>query len=302
MKNRPTVLALSALSALTLLLSACGGGGGDDDDAEASITGLSIRMLADANAPLRYSGQALVTVSGTELDGVALSFGGTACTLGAAPAGFTDSETARYRSCTLVGVGAQQLTVAVSGNAVAQTLNVNVPQPQVTMTISSNGSTLGSLVLTLDPVRAPVTVNNFLAYAAAGFYNGTAFHRHAPNFVLQGGGYAAPVTTTTLPAAKPTQPPIALEVGRGLSNVQYSVAMARTRELNSATSQFFINLVNNTSLDTLDGGYAAFGSITAGTDLVEQMRTATCLQPNWLSVGECLPVPNLVVASASQTR
>jgi cyclophilin family peptidyl-prolyl cis-trans isomerase len=297
MRFRPAV---AAVAALTVLLSACGGGGGDDDDA--NITGLSIRMLADANAPLRYRGQALVTVTGTELDDVALSFGGTACTLGAAPAGFNDSDSVRYRSCTLVGVGAQQLTVAVSGNAVAASVNFTVPQPQVTMTVASGGSTLGSFVLTLDPARAPITVDNFLAYVAAGFYDGTAFHRHAPNFVLQGGGYAAPITTTTLPAHKTTQPPITLEVGRGLSNVRYSVAMARTNEPNSATSEFFINLVNNPGLDTAAGGYAVFGSVTTGTDLVEQMRTAACLQPNWLGLGECVPVPNLVIASATQTR
>jgi cyclophilin family peptidyl-prolyl cis-trans isomerase len=311
-----TMTKILPLFGLVVLVAACGGGGGDaaptpqppappppsPPPAAATITGLSVQMLADAAAPLRYRGQALVTVTGSNLDGAALTFGGTACTLGAAPAGFSDSATARYRACTLVGVGAQQLTVAVSDNVVAQSVSFTVPQPQVTLNISANGSTLGSLVLTLDPARAPITVDNFLAYAAAGFYDGTAFHRHAPNFVLQGGGYAAPITTTTLPAAKATNPPIALEVGRGLSNVQYSVAMARTSELNSATSQFFINLVNNAGLDTAAGGYAVFGSVTAGTDLVEQMRTATCLQPNWLSPGECVPVPNLVVASASQTR
>lgn len=296
MNSRICALALSSL-----LLAACGGGGGDGT---ATITGLSIRMLSDAAAPLRYRGEALVTVSGTGLDGAALSFGGTACTLAAAPAGFNDSDTTRYRKCTLVGVGAQQLTVAVSGNAVAQTASFTVPQPQVTMTITSNGSTLGSYVITLDPARTPITVDNFLAYVGAGFYDGTAFHRHSPNFVLQGGGYAAPLTTTTLPAAKATNPPIALEVGRGLSNLRYTVAMARTSVANSATSQFFVNLVDNTFLDpsTTSEGYAVFGSITAGTDLIETLRGATCVQPSWLSVGECLPLPNLVVASATQTR
>lgn len=293
-------LKTSAWALSALLLAACGGGGGGD--ADATISGLSIRMLADAAAPLRYRGEALVTVSGTGLDGAALSFGGTACTLAAAPAGFNDSDTTRYRKCTLVGVGAQQLTVAISGNAVAQSTSFTVPQPQVTMTIASNGSTLGSYVMTLDPARTPVTVDNFLAYVQAGFYDGTAFHRHAPNFVLQGGGYAAPLTTTTLPAAKTTNAPIVLEVGRGLSNTRYTVAMARTSVANSATSQFFINVVDNTFLDTSGGGYAVFGSITAGTDVVEAMRTAACVQPTWLSVGECVPVPNLVIASATQTR
>lgn len=300
-KGEPMNARITALALSSLLLAACGGGGGDDAGG-ATITGLSIRMLSDAAAPLRYRGEALVTVTGTALDGAALSFGGTACTLEAAPAGFNDSATTRYRKCTLVGVNAQQLTVAISGNAVAQSVSFTVPLPQVTMTITSNGSTLGSYVMTLDPARAPITVDNFLAYVKAGFYDGTAFHRHAPAFVLQGGGYASPLTTATLPAAKTTNPPIALEVGRGLSNTRYTVAMARTSSANSATSQFFINLVDNTFLDTSGGGYAVFGSITAGTDLVDAMRTAPCTQPTWLSPGECLPVPNLVIASATQTR
>lgn len=287
--------------ALTLLLAACGGGGGGDSSG-ASITGLSIRMLADANAPLRYRGTALVTVTGTGLAGASLTFGGTACTLGGTPAGFADSETARYRQCTITGVGAQQVTVAPAGGAIAQTVNIDVPQPQVTVTMASNGSTLGSFVITLDPARTPVTVDNFLAYVAAGFYDGTVIHRHAPNFVLQGGGYASPVTATALPTLKATNAPIALEVGRGLSNLRYTVAMARTNVLDSATSQFFINIVDNTFLDTASGGYAVFGSIGTGTTLVETMRAAPCVAATWLSAGECLPSPNLVIASAVQTR
>lgn len=290
-----------SILALSLLLAACGGGGGDGSGA--TITGLSIRMLADATAPLRYRGTALVTVTGTGLAGASLTFGGTACTLGGTPAGFADSETTRYRQCTITGVGAQQVTVAPSGGAVAQTVNIDVPQPQVTVTMTSSGSTLGSFVLTLDPARTPVTVDNFLAYVAAGFYDGTVIHRHSPNFVLQGGGYAAPVAAATAPTLKATNPPIALEVGRGLSNVRYSIAMARTSTLDSATSQFFVNLADNTALDTAGGGYAVFGSVSAGTTLIETMRAAPCVAaPTWLPSGDCLPSPNLVIASAAQTR
>jgi cyclophilin family peptidyl-prolyl cis-trans isomerase len=296
MNLRPSLLAL------TVLLAACGGGGGSGD---ATITGLSIRMLSDPAAPLRYRGTALVTISGTGLAGATLSFGGNACTLADAPAGFVDGDSTRYRQCTLVRVGAQQLTVALSGGAVAQTVNLTVPQPQVTMTMISGGSTLGSFVLTLDPARAPVTVDNFLAYVGAGFYDGTVIHRHSPNFVLQGGGYAAPVSASGLPAEKPTNPPITLEDSTGLSNLRYTVAMARTAQANSATSQFFVNLADNTFLDGTGTtrGYAVFGSVTDGTALIEAMRAAPCTAVPWYGPGgDCLPVPNLVIASATQTR
>jgi cyclophilin family peptidyl-prolyl cis-trans isomerase len=296
MNPRPNLLALTAL------LAACGGGGGSGD---ATITGLSIRMLADAAAPLRYRGTALVTVTGTGLAGATLSFGGNACALANAPAGFVDSDTTRYRQCTLVGVGTQQLTVALFGGPVAQSLSFAVPQPQVTMTVTASGTTLGSFVLTLDPAKAPVTVDNFLAYVNAGFYDGTVFHRHSPNFVLQGGGYAAPVSAAGLPAEKPTNPPIVLEDNAGLSNLRYTVAMARTAQPDSATSQFFINLADNTFLDRTGStrGYAVFGSVSTGTDLIETMRTRPCTAVPWYGPGgDCLPVPNLVVASATQTR
>ncbi|GAB4118340.1 MAG: hypothetical protein Fur0014_19580 [Rubrivivax sp.] len=301
---------------LVMLVAACGGGGGETaappppapappPPAASTITGLSVAMLADANAPLRYRGTALVTVTGTGLSGASLSFGGNACTLASAPAGFIDSDTTRYRQCTLVRTGAQQLTVALAGGAVAQAVDLTVPLPQVTMSVTSSGSALGSFVLTLDPARAPITVDNFLAYVNAGFYDGTVIHRHSPNFVLQGGGYAAPVSAAGLPAEKPTNPPIPLEDNTGLSNLRYSVAMARTALPDTATSQFFINLADNTFLDgtTTTRGYAVFGSVTDGTALIEAMRAAPCTAVPWYGPGgDCLPVPNLVIASAAQTR
>jgi len=179
------------------------------------------------------------------------------------------------------------------------------PPPQVTMTISNGSGVTGTLVLTLAPAQAPVTVANFLNYVNAGFYDGTAFHRHAPNFVLQGGGFAAPLSAAApAPAPKPTNPPIELEVGRGLSNTALTLAMARTNVLNSATSQFFINLGNNAFLDTAAGGYAVFGSITSGAEFIATMRAAPCVA--WplgpVPPGDCLPVPNFVVTSARQTR
>ena len=133
---------------------------------------------------------------------------------------------------------------------------------------SSNSNTyvriqtsLGSMDFQLFPVNAPLTVQNFLNYANAGFFNGTIFHRVIPSFVIQGGGY-----TTGLVLKVPTQSPIQLETPNGLSNAQYTIAMARTNDPNSATSQFFINLTNNAAsldyINALNQGYTVFGIST----------------------------------------
>jgi cyclophilin family peptidyl-prolyl cis-trans isomerase len=180
-----------------------------------------------------------------------------------------------------------------------------VPPPQVTVTVSNGAGLSGNFVITLSPTLAPVTTANFLAYVNAGFYTGTVFHRHSPNFVLQGGGFAGPMNPSQpVPALKATSPAIALEVGRaGQTNVRWSVAMARTNVLNSATSQFFINLVDNVFLDTSSGGYAVFGNVTAGTDFITTALTGPCVAyPALQAAPDCLFVPNLTVTSAVQTR
>lgn len=175
-------------------------------------------------------------------------------------------------------------------------------RPQVTLTVSDGASVNGTMVITLVPEYAPTTVANFLAYVESGFYNGTIFHRKDAGFVLQAGAYVTPVTATDTPPPKPTTlPAIALEPK--VSNVQGTVAMARTNALNSATSQFFINLANNDFLDIQGGGYAAFGYITDMT-LVSSMAGAPCvssLVTQGTQLG-CLPVPNLVITSAVKTR
>ncbi len=174
--------------------------------------------------------------------------------------------------------------------------------PQVTMTVSNApGGVSGNIVITLAPDKAPITVANFLSYVNAGYYNGTIFHRVVTGFVVQGGGF---LPVTTLPAVPKggLSAPIALEVNKGLSNVQWTIAMARTNEINSATSQFFINLVNNAA--ALDpgptAGYAVFGSVTANTALVAAIAAAPCTPVAGFS--ECLPSPNMVITSATRTR
>jgi cyclophilin family peptidyl-prolyl cis-trans isomerase len=174
-------------------------------------------------------------------------------------------------------------------------------RPQVTLAVSNGAGVSGTLVITLLPEYAPQTVANFLAYVNSGFYAGTIIHRHEADFVMQGGGFVAPVAAVDQPVPKPTNAPVELEIK--VSNVLGTVAMARTSALNSATSQFFINLVNNDFLDVSAGGYAAFGYITDLT-LVNAMKLGPCVASNvtgGTALG-CLPVPNLVISSAVQTR
>jgi peptidyl-prolyl cis-trans isomerase A (cyclophilin A) len=127
----------------------------------------------------------------------------------------------------------------------------------------------GDIVLALDAEKSPKTVANFLQYVKAGHYDGTIFHRVIPGFMIQGGGMKADLSE------KPMRAPIALESRNGLSNVRGSVAMARTNDPNSATSQFFINVVDNSFLDqanSRDGnGYAVFGKVVEGMDVVDKI-------------------------------
>src|SRR6187431_95322 len=134
--------------------------------------------------------------------------------------------------------------------------------PQVEMRTS-----MGVIVLELQPENAPETVKNFLQYAKDGYYNGTIFHRVISDFMIQGGGFTADLT------AKKTRDPIKHEGGNGLRNQVGTIAMARTADPNSATSQFFINVVDNQMLDfrgpgPQEIGYCVFGRVIKGLDVV----------------------------------
>lgn len=138
-------------------------------------------------------------------------------------------------------------------------------------------TSMGTITIELFKDRAPVSVANFLEYVRDGFYPGTIWHRVVPGYVIQGGGFTADLTE------KPTRPPIQNEATNGLSNARGTVAMARMRTLRSATSQFYINLSNNPSLDHQGFspdvfGYAVFGRVIAGMDVVDriaQVKTGT---------------------------
>jgi len=138
--------------------------------------------------------------------------------------------------------------------------------PKVTLETS-----MGTVVVQLDPTKAPLSVSNFLQYVNDGHYNGTVFHRIIPNFMVQGGGFTADNRQ------KPTRAPIAIESNNGLKNNRGTIAMARTNDPNSATAQFFINVVDNDFLNyrapTTQGyGYAVFGQVISGMDVVDKIR------------------------------
>lgn len=131
----------------------------------------------------------------------------------------------------------------------------------------------GDIKLELDNEKAPISVKNFLRYAEKGHYNDTIFHRVIKNFMIQGGGMTADLVP------KPTDAPIKNEAGNGLKNLRGTIAMARTGVVDSATSQFFINTVDNAFLDHKDEsvqgfGYAVFGKVVAGMDVVDKIGNA----------------------------
>ncbi len=170
-------------------------------------------------------------------------------------------------------------TLLTMGSAAAQTVKLQ--------------TTEGDIRIELNAEKAPKSVANFLQYVQAGHYNGVVFHRVIPNFMVQTGGYDAKLNQ------RPTRPPIPLESHNGLSNVRGSVAMARTGDPNSATSQFFINVVDNPFLDgeatDLRSGYAVFGQVVDGMDVVDKIRAA---ETKSAGIHENLPVKPILITKA----
>lgn len=147
---------------------------------------------------------------------------------------------------------------------------VQAQNPKVTMETNQ-----GTVVIELYPEQAPITVENFLAYVNDGFYNGTIFHRIIPNFMVQGGGYTE-VFYEDQNKEKTTRAPIKNEADNGLANEVGTIAMARTQDPHSASSQFFINVkdnafLNHTSKDVRGWGYCVFGKVVKGLDVVLAM-------------------------------
>lgn len=159
-------------------------------------------------------------------------------------------------------------------------------------------TSLGAITIELFPTQAPASVENFLQYVREGFYSGTIFHRIVPGYVIQGGGYSPDLDE------KRTRPPIQNEATNGLRNQRGTVAMARTRALRSATSQFYINLAENQALDHHsyspdEFGYAVFGRVLDGMDVVAQIAAVPTASRNGM---ENVPVTPVLIKGMTVKR
>jgi cyclophilin family peptidyl-prolyl cis-trans isomerase len=157
-------------------------------------------------------------------------------------------------------------------------------------------TTMGDIVLELDPEKAPLTVDNFLKYVKKGQYNGTIFHRVIDSFMIQGGGFDKNMKE------KPTGAAIQNEAKNGLKNEIYSVAMARLPTPHSATAQFFINVNNNENLDYpgRDGwGYCVFGKVIKGMDVVDKIKMVPTADTG---MHQNVPVTPIIIESAKLTK
>lgn len=288
-----------------LLLAACGGGGGGGSPPP----GPQPEIASATNEQARYGDPILITVQGSNLDrGLVATATTTGCRDLAlqTTAPTASTATTAYFRCNVTAVGNQTVRFTASDGRVLRELTFLVVTPRVTLALDNGAGFSGNVTITLAPTEAPVTVNNFLAYVKSGFYDGTVIHRYSPGFVVQGGGFAAPVAPgPTLPPLKPTNAPIVLEDNAGLSNLRLTVAMARTNAPDSATAQFFVNLADNRGLDRTPTtrGYAVFGTVTGGADVINAIAGIPCVAGFAANPpGDCLPSPNLRIVSARQLQ
>ena len=272
--------AASAAFLLPTLLTACGGGS----------TGFPSVITAVKPQSLSYGRTATIYLGGKDLRSSLVVDTAGACT---SPSFASNSTTdLLVLNCLVTVVGDMPLTVRSDTGEVVYTTTLTVPKPQVAIIMGR-----GSFTIELEPTSAPVTVKNFLGYVRSGYYSNTLFHRVIPGFVAQAGGYTAGLVK------KPGQlAPIELESNRGLSNARASVAMARTGVFNSATSEFYVNLVNNTFLDYRNAaspGYAVFGAVVQGMDVVDGIAA----EPTGVAGGNAdVPLSDIVISMALQVR
>jgi peptidyl-prolyl cis-trans isomerase B (cyclophilin B) len=191
---------------------------------------------------------------------------------------------------------AASLTLATAGAAYAAPSTTHQGKPAMSTSPKVKLHTnMGDIVIALDAEKAPKTVENFLSYVNEGFYDGTIFHRVINNFMIQGGGFEPGMKQ------KPTHAPIDNEANNGLKNDRYTVAMARTADPHSATAQFFINVADNDFLNftapTPNGwGYAVFGKVVEGTDVVDHIKAVKTGNKGF---HQDVPVEDVVIEKAS---
>ena len=265
--------------ALVALLSACGGSTGFPS----VITGVKVQSI-------KYGHTATIYLGGKDLrSSVTVDTNGACINPSFASNSTTDTL---VLNCGVKIVGDMPLTIKAEDGSVIYTTTVTVPKPQVTLF-----TTKGTVVLELDPTTAPISSNNYLSYVSKGFYTSTLFHRVISGFMIQGGGY-----TTGMVKKANLSAPIELESNKGLSNLRGTLAMARTNVFNSATSEFFINVVDNAFLDYKNSGnpgYAVFGKVVQGMDVVD----AIVAQPTGVLNGFAdVPLTDVVINLVLQTQ
>jgi cyclophilin family peptidyl-prolyl cis-trans isomerase len=209
-----------------------------------------------------------------------------------------------------VHLGALTLTIAATGSSSLAQDDSPVGKPQTAPQATPDQqdaryefvqleTSKGNILLELDRARAPITVRNFMSYVKDGTYNGTIFHRVINGFMIQGGGFTEDMVQ------KPTQAPIKNEWRNGLKNELGTIAMARTTNPDSATDQFFINVVDNAGLDKpISGGagYAVFGKVVAGMDVVDTIKAVATGQKATPGGGPAMsnvPVTPIVIKKAA---
>ncbi|USX24918.1 peptidylprolyl isomerase [Oxalobacteraceae bacterium OTU3CINTB1] len=183
--------------------------------------------------------------------------------------------------------------VALSGAALAAGPATKASVPASPTAQVEIKTTMGDIVVELDREKAPKSVENFLGYVKSGFYKGTIFHRVIDGFMIQGGGFDEKLVQ------KKTNKPVPIESQNGLTNVTYSLAMARTGDPNSATSQFFINVADNEALNYpgRDGfGYTVFGKVIQGQEVVDKIKGVLVDDKG---IFQNIPVIPVVVKSAT---
>jgi cyclophilin family peptidyl-prolyl cis-trans isomerase len=271
---------ISFISLCTLVLAGCGGSSSAPDLAVSDITVNQLKYGQPSQFTLtgNFSDNE-INVSTKNCKGLALVAGGT--------------TTSKSVTCTIsaAGTGVVILEAKLADGTVLKSVSFDVPNPQVSLVTN-----LGSMVVELNPTATPITTDNFLQYVNSKFYDNTIIHRIVTTgiFVAQG-GWLSPT-----PAVQPGQKAaIALEVNKGLSNLKGTIAMARSAELNSATSQFYFNLADNVALDTAGGGYAVFGKVVSGAEVLDAMASVKTTTAFGLAD---FPASNVIVLSAAQTK
>ena len=263
---------------LAMLLSACGGG----TSIEPNISQIKAQTL-------QYGRAAVIYVAGQDLRNTM-----TADTGSCLDPLFRSDSTPQLAilTCKVTVTGPLPVSIRSASGDLLYTVTLTVPPPQVTLLVPQ-----GTVVMELYPDVAPITVNNFLGYMARGYYKDTLFHRVIAGFVAQGGGY-----TTGLVKKEGQLAPIALESNKGLSNVRGSVAMARTSAPDSATSEFFVNLVDNAFLDyqnAANPGYAVFGKVVQGMDVVDAIAAVPTNSVNGV---DNVPTTEVPISLMFQTK